>query len=130
MSRCRRLFWIEHADTASGPDCPLIWRNRTQFARQGWSDHMGTDDLTNRLTIRGDPDPLTEAAAALRSARSEQIFEARFPGEYIMSGIARLLDSLAREMRDNGDLGHEVVSAATEMSRHILTYLPRIEKRQ
>jgi hypothetical protein len=85
---------------------------------------METDDLTNRWSIRGDPALLTEAAAALRGARAEQIFEARFPGEYVMSGIARLLDSLAREMRDNGTLGHDVVSAATEMSRHVLAYLP------
>jgi hypothetical protein len=91
---------------------------------------MGTDDLTNRWAIHGDPARLTEAAATLRSARAEQVFGARFPGEYIMSGIARLLDSLAREMRDNGTLGHEVVSAATEVSGHILTYLPRIEKQR
>jgi hypothetical protein len=91
---------------------------------------MGTDDFTNRWAIRGDPTRLTEAAAALRSARAEQIFGARFPGEYIMSGIARLLDSLAREMRDDGTLGHDVVSSATEISEHILVYLPGIEKQR
>jgi hypothetical protein len=85
---------------------------------------METDDLTNRWAIRGDPARLTEAAAALRSARAEQIFGSRFPGEYVMSGIARLLDSLAREMRDNGTLSHDVVSAATEISGHVLTHLP------
>ncbi len=85
---------------------------------------METDDRTNRWAIRGDPARLTEAAAALRGARAEEIFGARFPGEYVMSGIARLLDSLAREMRENGTLGHDVVSAATEMSGHILTFLP------
>jgi hypothetical protein len=89
---------------------------------------MGTDDLTNRWAIRGDPARLMEAAAALRSARAEQIFGARFPGEYIMSGIARLLDSLAHEIRDNDALGHDLVSAATEISGHILSYLPRIDK--
>jgi hypothetical protein len=85
---------------------------------------METDDPTNRWAIRGDPARLTEAAAALRGARAEQIFGARFPGEYVMSGIARLLDSLAREMRENSTLSHDVVSAATEMSRHVLAYLP------
>jgi BarA-like signal transduction histidine kinase len=45
-----------------------------------------------------------------------------------MSGIARLLDSLAREMRQNGTLSHEVVSAATEISEHVLAYLPKTEK--
>jgi hypothetical protein len=93
------------------------------------ADSMETDDLTNRWAIRGDPAQLTEAAAALRGARAEQIFGARFfPGEYVMSGIARLLDSLAREMRQNGTLSHEVVSAATEISEHVLAYLPKTEK--
>jgi hypothetical protein len=91
---------------------------------------MGTDDRTNQWAIRGDPDRLTEAAAVLRSARAEQIFGDRFPGEYVMSGIARLLDSLAREMRDNGMLGHDVVSAATEVSGHILAHLPRTGKQR
>jgi hypothetical protein len=91
---------------------------------------MKTDDLTSRCAIHGDPARLTEAAAALRGARAEQIFGARFPGEYVMAGIARLLDSLAREMRNNDTLGHDVVSAATEMSGHILTYLPRTGKQR
>ena len=91
---------------------------------------MVMDDHTNRWAIRGDPARLTEAAAALRGTRAEQIFGARFPGEYVMSGIARLLDSLAREMRHNSTLGHDVVSAATEMSEHILTYLPKTKKQR
>jgi hypothetical protein len=82
------------------------------------------NDRTNYWPIHGDPALLAEAAAALRSARVEQVFAGRFPGEYVMPGIARLLDSLAREMRDNGALGHDVVSAAAEVSRHILAYLP------
>ncbi len=91
---------------------------------------MGTDDLTGRWAIRGDPARLTEAAAALRDARAEEIFGARFPGEYVMSGIARLLDSLSREMRDNRTLSHDVVSAATEMAEHVLTHLPKIVKQR
>ena len=87
---------------------------------------MGMDDLTNQWAIRGDPAQLAEAAAALRGARAEQIFGARFPGEYVMSGIARLLDSIAGQMRDNGTLSHDVVSAATEVSGHVLAYLPRM----
>ncbi|GAA1271293.1 hypothetical protein GCM10009609_38010 [Pseudonocardia aurantiaca] len=89
---------------------------------------METDDLRNRWAIHGDPARLTEAAAALRSARAEQIFGASFPGEYVMSGIARLLDSIAREMHDNDTLSHDVVRAATEMSGHVLAYLPRIRE--
>jgi hypothetical protein len=94
------------------------------------ANQMETDDLTGRWAIRGDPARLTEAAAALRGARAEEIFGARFPGEYVMSGIARLLDSLAREMRDNGNLSHDVVSAATEMSEHVLTHLPKIAEQR
>jgi len=89
------------------------------------ANQMEMDDHTNRWTIRGDPARLTEAAAALRGTRAEQVFGARFPGEYVMSGIARLLDTLAREMRDNSNLSHDVVSAATQMSEHVLTYLPK-----
>ena len=91
---------------------------------------MVTDDGTNRWAIRGDPARLTEAAAALRGARAVQVFGARFPGEYVISGIARLLDSLAREMRDNGTLSHDVVSAATQMSDHVLAYLSKIGKQR
>jgi hypothetical protein len=56
------------------------------------ANHMEKDDLANRWGIRGDPARLTEAAAALRGARAEQVFGARFPGEYVMSAVARLLD--------------------------------------
>jgi hypothetical protein len=109
----------------SGRDCPLIWpKPYSHLPDMDGANHMETDDLMNRCAIHGDPARLTEAAAALRGARAEQIFGARFPGEYVMAGIARLLDSLAREMRDNDTLGHDVVSAATEMSGHVLTYLP------
>jgi hypothetical protein len=91
---------------------------------------MEMDDLTSRWAIRGDPARLTEAAAALRGTRAEQIFGARFPGEYVMSGIARLLDSLAREMRESRNFSHDLVSAATELSEHVLAYLPKIEKQR
>jgi hypothetical protein len=88
---------------------------------------MGTDDLRSRWTIRGDPALLTEAATALRGTRPEQIFGARFPGEYVMSGLARLLEALAEEMHvDNSALTREVVSAATDISGHVLKYLPEI----
>ena len=114
----------------SGRDCPLIWpKPYSHLPGMDGANHMEADDLTNRWAIRGDPARLTEAAAALRDARAEQIFGARSPGEYVISGIARLLDSLAREMRDNDTLSHDVVWAATEMSEHVLTYLLEIGKR-
>jgi hypothetical protein len=89
---------------------------------------MGADDLRSRWTIRGDPALLADAATALRAARAEQIFGSRFPGEYVMAGIARLLESLAYEMRvDDSALTRDVVLAATDMSRHVLRYLPELD---
>jgi hypothetical protein len=41
-----------------------------------------------------------------------------------MVGLARLLDVLAREVRDNPDLGHDVVSAVTDLAEHVLAYVP------
>jgi hypothetical protein len=115
----------------SGRGYPWIWpKPYPHLPDMDGANHMETDDRTNRWAIHGDPAWLTEAAAALRGARAEHIFGTRFPGEYVMSGIARLLDSLAREMRDNDTLSHDVVSAATEMSGHVLAYLPRIEKQR
>jgi hypothetical protein len=87
---------------------------------------MDTGDSTGRWALRGDPALLTEAATALRVARAEQIFGDRFPGEYVMSGVARLLEAIASEMREKDTLGHGVVSAATDMSAHILRYLPEL----
>ena len=53
---------------------------------------MEKDDFTNRWAIHGDPARLTQAAAALRGARAEQIFGARFPGEYVMFCYLPLVD--------------------------------------
>jgi len=86
---------------------------------------MGTDDLSNRWPIHGDPDRLLQAATALRDAQPEDVFGSRYPGEFVMSAIARLLDALAREMREEDGLGHDVVSAATELSEHVIAYVPR-----
>lgn len=84
---------------------------------------MGTDDRTNPWAIHGDPDRLRDAAAALRGARPEEVFGARYPGEFVMPAVARLLDSIAREMRERDDLGHDVVSAAAELSEHVIAYV-------
>jgi hypothetical protein len=89
---------------------------------------MAADDLTNSWTIHGDPTRLAQAAASLRRARPEQVFGARSADQYIMPGIARLLDCLAYEMRHNGTLGHDVVSAATEVSGHIIAFLAGDER--
>ena len=84
---------------------------------------------TNRRPVQGDPMRLTAAAAVLRAGDAEQIFGTRFPGEYVMSSVARLLEALAYKIRDQADLGYEVISAATELAEHALAYLPREERR-
>jgi len=45
-----------------------------------------------------------------------------------MTGVARLLEAVAAKIREHVDLGHEVVSATTEIAEHALDFLPRDEK--
>jgi hypothetical protein len=80
---------------------------------------------TGSRPLQGDPNRLMAAAAVLRGADAEQIFGTRFPGEYVMIGIARLLDALAYKIQEHADLGYGVVSAASEISEHVLAYVPR-----
>ena len=85
-------------------------------------------ELADRRPLHGDPGRLLAAAAVLRAADAEQIFGTRFPGEYVMISVARLLDALANEIRQQADLGYEVVSAATELAEHALAYVPRTKR--
>jgi hypothetical protein len=80
-------------------------------------------DPSNHWPLRGDPSRLTAAAAALRSGDAEHVFGTRFPGEYVMAGVARLLEALAFRLHEQVDPGHEVVSAATDIAEHILAYV-------
>jgi hypothetical protein len=82
-------------------------------------------ELTNHWPLRGDPTRLTAAAAVLRAGDAEQIFGTRFPGEYVMASVARLLETLALKIHEHVDLGHEVVSAATDIAEHVLAYVPK-----
>jgi hypothetical protein len=82
-------------------------------------------DLDNHWPLRGDPTRLYAAAAVLRAAGAERIFRAEFHGQYVVAGVARLLENLALEIHQHVDLGHEVVSAATDIAEHVLAHLPR-----
>jgi hypothetical protein len=81
------------------------------------------DDHLRRQTIRGESELLTRAAAKLRSSPGGRTDGAPLPGEFVMFGIARLLDTLAAAMRGSPGLPHEVVSAAEDLAQHVLTYL-------
>jgi|KBSMisStandDraft_5_1062788.scaffolds.fasta_scaffold407949_1 hypothetical protein len=85
-------------------------------------------ELADRRPLHGDPGRLLAAAAVLRAADAEQIFGTRFPGEYVMTSVALLLEAVASKIRDHGDLGHEVVSAATDIAEHALDYIPRMRR--
>ena len=80
-------------------------------------------NLTNRWPLQGDPTRLTAAAAVLRAGDVDRIFGTRFPGEYVLIAVARLLDSLAYKIHERVDVGHEVVSAATEIAEHVLAHV-------
>ena len=81
------------------------------------------DDLADRWPLHGDPTRLRAAAAVLRAGDAHQIFGTRFPGEYVMAAVARLLDAVANELHERVDVGHDVVSAATEIAEHVLAYV-------
>ena len=85
-------------------------------------------ELINRRPLRGDPGRLLAAAAVLRAGDAEQIFGTRFPGEYVMTSVALLLEAVAHKIREHVDLGHEVVSAATDIAEHVLDYIPRMRR--
>jgi hypothetical protein len=82
-------------------------------------------DLTDHWPLRGDPARLTAAAALLRASDAEQIFGTRFPGEFVLAGVARLLEAVAHDLHRHVDLGEAVVSAASEVAEHVLAYVPR-----
>jgi hypothetical protein len=74
-------------------------------------------------TIRGEPELLVAAAAELRGGPAGRLDGAPLPGEFVMFGVARLLDALAAAMRGERGLPHDVVSAGEDLARHVLTYL-------
>jgi hypothetical protein len=99
---------------------------RARPDRPAFAEQAGQGaDPANRWAIHGDPMRLAAAAAALRAGNAEEIFGTRYPGEYVMTSVARLLEAIATKIRERADLGHDVVSAATELAEHALAYVPR-----
>jgi hypothetical protein len=73
--------------------------------------------------IHGDPALLIDAARRLRLGIEAGGYRSRPPGEYAMFGLARLLDAIAFTMHIDGAVHHTVVSGATEIAHHVLSYL-------
>ena len=81
-------------------------------------------DLRDHRPLHGDPTRLSAAAAVLRAGDAAQIFGKRFPGEFVMLGVAQLLEAVAARLQEHVDPGHAVVSAATGLAEHVLAYVP------
>jgi hypothetical protein len=103
------------------------WLAKSGLNKNGLGPRWPAADLANRWPLHGDPTRLTPAAAVLRAGDAEQIFGTRFPGEYVMSSVARLLEAVAIKIHEHVDLGHDVVSAATEIAEHALAYVPKLD---
>ena len=83
---------------------------------------------TSSWGIHGDPALLVEAARTLRRGIEMGVYRSHPPGEYAMFGVARLLDAVAFSMHIDGAMHYTVVSSATEIAHHVLTYLPAVER--
>lgn len=80
--------------------------------------------MTQSWGLRGDPALLVEAAQRLRLGVRAGVYRSQPPGEYAMFGVARLLDAIAFSMQTEGATHPRVVSGATEVAHHVLTYVP------
>jgi hypothetical protein len=115
----------DHPDYRSRPAPAHEQRDAQAGQERAWTPLTAATNRANRWSLQGDPTRLTAAAAVLRAGDAEQIFGTRFPGEYVMTSVARLLEAIAHKIDEQADLGHEVVSAATEIAEHALAYVPR-----
>jgi hypothetical protein len=73
--------------------------------------------------LHGEQARLVEAARILRCGIKLELFRSNPFGEYVMFGVARLLDALAHSLRSGDDVHHTVVSGAMEIADHVTTYL-------
>jgi hypothetical protein len=85
-------------------------------------DHSLTVEPSS-WSVHGDPALLVEAARRLRLGIEMGVYHSHPPGEYAMFGLARLLDAVAFSMHIDGAVHYTVVSGATEVAHHVLTYL-------
>ena len=84
-------------------------------------DHSKSDAMSS-WGMHGDPDLLVEAARKLRLGIEMGVYRSHPPGEYAMFGVARLLDAIAFAMHIDGAAHPRVVSGATEVAHHVLSY--------
>jgi hypothetical protein len=80
--------------------------------------------MTRSWGLHGDPALLVEAAQRLRLGIRAGVYRSQPPGEYAMFGVARLLDAIAFSMHVEGATHPRVVTGATEVAHHVLTYVP------
>jgi hypothetical protein len=82
-------------------------------------------DLRNTApwSLHGEQARLVEAARTLRSGAALQVYRSHPPDEYVMFGVARLLDAIAYSLRTGDDVHHTVVSGAMEIADHVLRYV-------
>ena len=73
--------------------------------------------------IHGDPALLVAAAKQLRLGIERGFSHSHPTDEYAMFGLARLLEAIAFSMHVDSAVHHTVVSGATEVAHHVLTYL-------
>src|SRR3712207_3788478 len=116
---------FDDPDYVRRPTRAHLYRAPLNGQEPAWIPMTSPDDRGNHRPLHGDPTRLIAAAAVLRAGDAEQIFGLRFPGEYVMTSVARLLEAIAHEIGERVDLGHDVVSAASEIAEHALAYVPR-----
>jgi hypothetical protein len=80
-------------------------------------------------SLHGEQARLVEAARTLRCGAAPEAGRSRPLDEYVMFGVARLLDAIAYSLRVGDDVHDTVVSGAMEIADHVMTYtLPAVRR--
>jgi hypothetical protein len=94
-----------------------------------WRDPVQEFPSTAPWSLHGEQARLVEAARTLRSGAALEVCRSYPLDEYVMFGVARLLDAIAHSLRVGDDVHHTVVSGAMEIADHVLTYvLPTVRQ--